>query len=266
MKRLALCLLVFLACPARAEQYTLSHTTTCRVYRLFGEVFDVSTMHGEIQFTLTDGKRICADPRTMKLRAQDGSKMLQMQPEVREVFSYGPADFGSIPSTNLDLTDGKTIRWSIGDQTGSGAGWTEVDTQIGQKYPNKQLDLAAIVPSSWFLTKTPFVFHVGQGLRIGDEVTIPFRKPLNQRNSFGSTDRTDKLTCISLNNGVAILTSNLTFNIQDMFITWHVRVEYDVNKGLLLRAVEEHFQKLRSHAPLGEIHTTLDVIRCELQK
>lgn len=56
MKRLALCLLVFLACPTRAEQYTLSHTTTCRVYRLFGEVFDASTMHGEIQFTLTDGK------------------------------------------------------------------------------------------------------------------------------------------------------------------------------------------------------------------
>jgi hypothetical protein len=266
MKRLALCLLILQACPTRAEQYTLSHTTTCRVYRIFGEVFDASTMHGEIQFALTDGKRICADPRTMKLRAQDGSKMLQMQPEVREVFSHGPADFGSIPPTNLDLTDGKTIRWSIGDQAGSGADWTEVDRQICLKYSNKQLDLAAIMPGSWLLTKAPFVFHVDQGLKIGDEVTIPFRRPLNPKGSFGSTDRTDKLTCISLDNRVAILTSNLTFNIQDMFITWHVRVEYDVNKGLFLRAVEEHFQKLRSHAPLGEIHTTLDVIRCELQK
>lgn len=266
MKQLALCLLVFPVCLARAEQYTLSHTTTSRVYRTFGEVFDASTMHGEIQFTLTDGKQICADPRTMKLQAQDGSRMLQMQPEVREVFSHGPANPGSIPPTNLDLTDDKTIRWSIGDQTGSGADWTEVDRQILEKYANKQLDLAALMPGSWLLAKAPFVFQVGQGLRIGDEVTIPFRKQLNPRGSFGSTDRTDRLTCISLDNGVAILTSNLTFNSQGMFLTWHVRVEYDVNKGLLLRAVEEYFQKLRSHDPVGEIHTTLDVIRYELQK
>jgi hypothetical protein len=174
MKQLPVYLILLQSCLVHAGQYSVSRVTAGHVYDEDGKEKDACAMHGEMMFTLTDGGRISADPRTMRLHADNGSSVLSLEPEVLSLFSHDPQVLGKTPATQVDLTDRKAINWNIGDQKGESTSWTRVESQLLEECRSKKLDLAAIIPATWLLSRIPFVLHVDERLKVGDDVDMAY--------------------------------------------------------------------------------------------
>lgn len=264
MIRSLACCLVLQSCLFGAGQYSMTYTETVHWYDHAGVQKDASLVYGEISLALADGKQISVDPRTMRLHADDGANILRYQPEVMAVFSKAIPATERTPATYVDLSEGTVIKWRIGDQEGSSTTWRDMERRMYECCATKKLDLTAVMPGAWFLARTPLILHVDEGLRVGDEVNIPYREHIAPR-ELGTTGRTARLACISKKDGVAVLTSNYTYDDGGSYISWHARVEFDVKRQQLLRVAEERLTKLRS-LDSKEIQVVSGVIQCQLKQ
>lgn len=132
--------------------------------------------------------------------------------------------------------------------------------------PSKSDGLSAVLqysaPSFPFvevLPRLPLLIEVPDDIKIGDEIDIPFREI--KESSFSPVERPHNLLCFKKENDSAVLTSNVKKKGRSRnFLTWHVRMEYDLNKQIVRKLTIKRLGSLRLHPEKDDTQVTVEEI------